>query len=169
MKAWREQGMAYWRQRSPREQRLLAAMAAVLGAATLYLGVWEPASQSLARNRASVQKLQAELGYVQSLAAEADKLKRQPAQTALPARELMPLIRQVAQAQGLPPAGWQLNADGEYGVTLEGVVNFDAWTRVAGVLAAQHQVRIESMRLEAQPAPGQAHIKALLLHAGGQS
>ena len=74
MKAYKQQFLEYWSQRSPREQRLLAAMAAVLGAALLYLAVWEPASSSLQRNRVSAARLQAELGAVSALADEAAKL-----------------------------------------------------------------------------------------------
>ncbi|KUM05040.1 type II secretion system protein M [Chromobacterium subtsugae] len=166
MTAYKQQFLDYWQQRSAREQRLLAAMALVLGAALLYLAVWEPASASLQRNRASVARLQAELGAVRSLAAEADKLKRQPAQTPLPAKELIPLLQQTAKSQGLAVAALQFSQDGESGVDMEGVVGFDAWVRFAGVLAAQQQVRVVNVKMEAQPVPGQVKIKALLAHAG---
>ncbi|MCD5362944.1 MULTISPECIES: type II secretion system protein GspM [Chromobacterium] len=167
MKQYREQFAVYWRQRSRREQGLLAAMALVLGVGLLYAAVWEPAAKSVERNRAAVGRLQAELSYVGSLAREAEQLKRQPAQAALPAKELMPVIRQVAQSQGLNEAGWRLSPEGESGVALEGVLAFDAWVKLAGVLAAQHQVRVLSVQTEAQPMPGQVHIKALFGHAGG--
>lgn len=167
MKQYREQFVAYWRQRSRREQGLLLAMAVVLGVGVLYAGVWEPAGKSVERNRAAVARLQAELSHVQSLAREAEQLKRQPAQAALPAKELLPVIRQVAQSQGLSEAGWHLSPEGESGVAMEGTMAFDAWVKLAGVLAAQHQVRVLSVRAEAQPMPGQVHIKALLAHAGG--
>ncbi|ATP30072.1 type II secretion system protein GspM [Chromobacterium violaceum] len=166
MKAYKQQFLEYWSQRSPRERRLLAAMGAVLGVALLYLAVWEPADKSLQRNRASVARLQAELGAVGALADEAAKLKRQPAQTPLPAKELIPLLQQTAKSQGLPIAALQFNADGESGVAMEGVVGFDDWARFVGVLAAQQQVRVVNVKAEAQPVPGQVKIKALLAHAG---
>ncbi|MBX9346276.1 type II secretion system protein M [Chromobacterium vaccinii] len=166
MKAYKQQFLEYWSQRSPREQRLLAAMTAVLGATLLYLAVWEPASSSLQRNRTSVARLQAELGAVSTLADEAAKLKRQPAQTPLPAKELIPLLQQTAKSQGLSVAGLQFNADGDSGVLMEGVVGFDDWVRFVGILAAQQQVRVVNVKAEAQPVPGQVKIKALLAHAG---
>ncbi|MEN7429937.1 type II secretion system protein M [Chromobacterium sp. TRC.1.1.SA] len=166
MKAYKQQFLEYWSQRSPREQRLLAAMAAVLGATLLYLAVWEPASSSLQRNRTSVARLQAELGAVNALADEAAKLKRQPAQSPLPAKELIPLLQQTAKSQGLSVAGLQFNADGDSGVAMEGVVGFDDWVRFVGILAAQQQVRVVNVKAEAQPVPGQVKIKALLAHAG---
>ncbi|WP_434633054.1 type II secretion system protein GspM [Chromobacterium sp. CV08] len=166
MTAYKQQFLEYWGQRSRREQRLLAAMAAVLGVALLYLAVWEPANSSLLRNRSAVARLQAELGMVKALAAEADKLKRQPAQTPLPAKELIPLLQQTAKGQGLSVAALQFNADGESGVAMEGVVGFDDWVRFAGALSQQQQVRVVNVKAEAQPVPGQVKIKALLVHAG---
>ncbi|MBM2885116.1 type II secretion system protein M [Chromobacterium phragmitis] len=168
MKAYKQQFLDYWRQRTVREQRLLAAMAAVLGAAFLYLGVWEPANASLQRNRAAVARLQAEQGMVQALADEAAKLKRQPAQAPLPAKELIPLLQQTAKSQGLP-GGIQFNPEGDSGVSMEGVMGFDDWVRFAGVLSAQQQVRALNVKVEAQPVPGQVKIKALLAHAGAEA
>ncbi|POZ62491.1 type II secretion system protein GspM [Chromobacterium alticapitis] len=168
MKAYKQQFLEYWGQRTAREQRLLAAMAVVLGAAVLYLGIWEPANNSLQRNRAAVERLQAELGMVQALADEAAKLKRQPAQTPLAGKDLIPLLQQTAKSQGLP-AALQFSAEGDSGVSMEGVLGFDDWVRFAGVLAAQQQVRVVNVKVEAQPAPGQVKIKALLAHAGAEA
>lgn len=169
MKAYKQQFLDYWGQRTAREQRLLAIMAVVLGAAIVYLGIWEPANTSLQRNRAAVARLQAELGMVQALADEAAKLKRQPAQTPLAAKDLIPLLQQTAKSQGLPVAGLQFTADGDNGVDMEGVLGFDDWVRFAGVLSAQQQVRVLNVKVEAQPTPGQVKIKALLAHAGAEA
>ncbi|UTH72285.1 type II secretion system protein GspM [Chromobacterium sp. IIBBL 290-4] len=166
MQAYKQQFLEYWSQRSAREQRLLTLMGAVLGVAFLYLGVWEPAQASLQRNRGAVARLQAEAGMVESLAAEADKLKRQPAQTPLPAKELIPLLQQTAKSQGASLANLQFSPDGESGVDVEGVVGFDDWVRYLGILSAQQQVRVVSAKAEAQGVPGQAKVKALLMHAG---
>ncbi|MDF0605488.1 type II secretion system protein M [Neisseriaceae bacterium TC5R-5] len=166
MQQYRQRWMTYWAQRSTRERVLLWLMALVLGVGVLYGGIWEPATSSLERNRLAVSKLQAERRYIQSLAQEAEKLKRQPVQTALPAKELITVIQQLAQNQGLPQTGWQLTPEGSSGVQLQGVVNFNAWSKLTGLLAERHQIQVLSLQAEAQPQPGQVNIKAVLVHAG---
>lgn len=156
-----------WQQRNPREQRLLLMMAVVLGAALLYAAVWEPAAGYVAKNRGRLAALQAELAFDQTLAAEAARLKAQPAVTPMKAADLTAVVKQALQTRELAPESWQLQPDGDWGLQLSGQADFGAWLGLQADLAAQ-QVRVVRLKATASDKPGHVAVQALLAHAGAE-
>ena len=69
----------WWRQRAPREQSLLAASLALVLAALLWMLALAPALKTLRQHDARVATLQAELGRMQALEAQARQLQAQAA------------------------------------------------------------------------------------------
>lgn len=159
------QAMQRWQQLSAREQRLLALMALVLGGALFYLALWVPAHQQSARLANSVASLQAEARLVATLASEAKGLKPQAEVAPLPAAELQAMLAPLLRDAGL--AGLQLQAEGDFGVRVQGEVAFDDWVRASGQLAGQ-QVRVLRLQADATT-PGRVKLDAVLVHAGGEA
>jgi general secretion pathway protein M len=164
--AWQAQAGRWWAARNPRERVLLATLALVVSATLVYLAIWQPAEKQVARNRASIVRLAAEVATLERLDAEARPLKRQPAAAPRKAAELQPLLQQMMSQHGL--TGLTLAADGEYGVTLSGEAVFDRWLQFAGELAAQQQIRLVRLQADAT-GPGKVRLKALLVQGGGEA
>jgi general secretion pathway protein M len=159
------QAQQRWQQLSAREQRLLLLMALVLGSALFYLVLWQPAHQQSARLAANVASLRAEARLVSTLASEARALKPQAEVAPLAAAELQVMLGQTLRDAGL--AGLQLQAEGEFGVRVQGEATFDDWVRACGQLAGQ-QVRVLRMQTSATT-PGRVKLDAVLVHAGGEA
>jgi len=80
---WRRQAdelklrmLAWWKERSARERRLLAAGAAVIGAALIWTQVLQPALDTIALSRELLPRLRAQAAQVDALILEARALQR---------------------------------------------------------------------------------------------
>ncbi|RXZ43219.1 type II secretion system protein GspM [Crenobacter cavernae] len=164
MNARLEPLVANWRARSVREQRLIAALAAVAGVAILFLA-FSALTEAIHKGRQKRAALSGELAVVEVLAKEAAELKARPALTPLAAEPLLTLLKTAAAQAGLDAAGSRWAVDGESGVVHEAEQPFDAWLAWAGKMQATQQVRLASF--DATPAgPGRVRLVAHYRHAG---
>lgn len=151
---------------SPRDQRLLRLMAAVLGAAGLFLFFIEPPLDTLARLRADLPALRVQAAAVDDLAAQAGALARQTR-----ARAVMPQeqeLRGSLARAGLPPERWTLAAeDGGYLLTVDDVPaqSLLDWLEHSaqdwGLTARQAEL-IRAVNPHGRPLPGMVHGKLRL-------
>ena len=72
---WRRRAAEAWRGLAPRERRLVAAAAVIVGLALLWLLAVQPAWRTLQRAPAQIDRLEAELQTMQHLADEAQALR----------------------------------------------------------------------------------------------
>ena len=148
--SWREA----WNRRSPGEQRIALALAALVAVILLVALVWLPLERERNRWREALPTLRGSLATMEREAQEVKRLRSQPPPAATsPA----PLASLATNAGGLP--GAQVTVMDERRVRVAGAdVSFTAlldWLRAG---QATHRVRVESARLEALPAPGRVRV-----------
>jgi len=145
-----------WESRAPRERVVIAALAALLGAAS-YLLVLHSADRGRGQLRTSVATLRTQTALLDLQAAEHQRLRAAPAPAASPA-DLRTLVQSRADAARLPLTRIDAPDADHVRVTL-GAVAFADWLGLVAALQAQH-VRLETARIEALAAPGLVSVTA---------
>jgi len=152
-----------WESRAPRERVVIAALAAVLGAAS-YLLVLHSADRGRGQLRTSVATLRTQASLLDQQAAEHERLRATPAPPASPT-DLRALVQARADAARLSGALTRIDApDADHVLIAFGAVSFADWLGWVAALQAQ-QVRIETARVEALAAPGMVSATATLTRA----
>jgi len=155
-----------WESRAPRERMVIAALAAVLGAAS-YLLVLYSADRARGQLRASVATLRTQALLLDQQAAEHKRLSATPSTPASPS-DLRTLVQARADAARLSSALIRIDApDADHVRITFGAVSFAEWLGWIAVLEAQ-QVRLEAARVEALSAPGMVSATATLARAGAR-
>jgi len=149
-----------WHARAPSERRILAILAAVVGAVLVAGLVWLPLERTRSRLAVELPQLRASIATLERDAEEVKRLRASPT-TATPAQGAAPLATLATNAGGLP--GAQMTVLDERRVRLAGDdVGFGAlleWLRNA---QATHGMRVETAKLEARPAPGRVRAELVL-------
>ena len=155
-----------WESRAPRERMVIAALAAVLGAAS-YLLVLHSADRARGQLGPSVAALRTQAALLAQQAAEHERLRATPAPPASPT-DLRTLVQARVDAARLSGALTRIEAPdaGHVHITF-GAVSFADWLGWIAALQAQH-VRLEAARVEALSAPGMVSATATLTRAGAQ-
>ena len=155
-----------WESRAPRERLVIAALAAVLGAASYSL-LLHSATRARVQLGASVGALRTQAALLEQQAAELERLRTIPAPPAS-TTDLRTLVQARIEAARL--SGALTRIDGQdanhVGVTF-GAVPFADWLGWIESLQAQH-VRLEAARIEALAAPGMVSATATLTRARAQ-
>jgi general secretion pathway protein M len=155
-----------WESRAPRERIVIAALAAVLGAAS-YLLVLHAADRGRGQLRTSVATLRTQATLLDQQAAEHGRLRATPA-TPGSRTDLRTLVQARADAARLSGALTRIDAsDADHVHITFGAVSFADWLGWIAALQAQH-VRLEAARVEALSAPGMVSATATLTRARAQ-
>ncbi|GGA86898.1 hypothetical protein GCM10011521_26680 [Arenimonas soli] len=153
-----------WQSRPTRERRAVLVGLGLLGAAAC-LALVVAALQAREPLQRDVQALRASAATMDQQARELERLRRLPA--APPSDEPLRARVQAALDANLPPAAatrLESPDPGQVVVVFE-TVAFAAWLRWTEDLAIR-QVRLESCRIDALPAPGQVSVTATLVPSG---
>ena len=152
-----------WESRAPRERAIIAALAAMLGAA-LYVWLAQSAGQARVQLHTSVTTLRAQAVRLDQQGIEYDRLRAAPAATVSPT-DLRTLVQAQAGAAGLSRALVRIDApDADRVVVVFGAVAFADWLSWIAGLKSQH-VRLDACRIEALSAPGLVSVTATLVRA----
>lgn len=143
----------YLATRSRREQLLLSCGGALLVLSLGYWLAWQPLMQARANSAARVQQAEQSLASVNRMAAELERVRTRPAETAgatVGAQSLPLLINTLASDAGLAIASLEPSADNRSaGLRMDAVPMTDllAWLQQ---LEAQPDVVLEQITLSAQ-------------------
>ena len=149
-----------WESRAPRERMVIAALAAVLGAASYLLVVYS-ADRARGQLRTNVATLRTQAVLLEQQAAEHERLRATPTPPASPT-DLRTLVQARADAARLSGALTRIDApDADHVLITFGAVSFADWLGWIAALQAQ-QVRLEAARVEALSAPGMVSATATL-------
>lgn len=153
-----------WESRSPRDRRILAALAVVLLVGG-YVALVLSAQRARTPLRVSVTALQGQAAQLERQALEYGHLRAAPVATAS-ATPLRTLVQDRVDAAGLGSALVRLDAaDADQVVVVFGAVAFADWLNLVAGLASQ-QARLESCRIEAlATSPGLVSVTAALVRA----
>ncbi|GAB2664028.1 type II secretion system protein M [Arenimonas aestuarii] len=153
-----------WQSRSARERQAMLGGLGLLAVATCLVLVIA-ALQARAPLQRDVQALRAAAATMDQQAQELERLRRLPALPA-PEQALRARVQAALDAKLPPAAATRLESPdpGQVVVVFE-TVGFAAWLGWVGDLATR-QVRLESCRIDALPAPGQVRITATLVPSG---
>ncbi len=155
-----------WEARAPRERMVIAALAAVLGAASYGLLLYS-ADRARGQLGVSVAALRTQAALLEQQAAEHERLRARPAPPASPT-DLRTLVQARTDAARLSGALTRIDApDADHVRVIFGAVSFADWLDWIAALQAQ-QVRIESGRVEALAAPGMVSATATLTRTRAQ-
>ena len=154
-----------WKARSPRERMVVAALAAVLGAAC-YLLLLQSAERGRGQLRTSVAALRTQAALLEQQAAEHQLLRATPA-TPASATDLRALVQARADAARLSGMTRIEAPDADHVQVVFGAVPFADWLGWVAALQAQH-VSLEAARIEALSAPGMVSATATLSRAKAQ-
>lgn len=155
-----------WESRAPRERMVIAALAAVLGAASYGLVLYS-ADRARGPLRTSVAALRTQAVILEQQAAEHQRLRATPAPPASPT-DLRTLVQAGADAARLSGALTRVDApDADHVHVTFGAVSFADWLGWTAALQAQH-VRLEAARVEALAAPGMVSATATLTRTRAQ-
>ena len=149
-----------WQARAPRERRVIAALAVVLGI-FLYVVLVQTAWRARVQLRNSVTSLQAQASSLEQQAAELERLRAAPP-VSTSQTDLRTLIQSEADAAGLSRTLVSIDAlDADQVVVKFGAVPFAEWHNWILSLKAQ-QIRLDAARIEAMSSPGLVSITATL-------
>lgn len=155
-----------WHSRAPRERVVIAALAAVLAAAS-YLWLLHSADRARGQLRTSVETLRTQAELLDQQAAEHARLRATPAPAVSPG-DLRTLVKARADAAGLAGALTRIDApDADHVHITLSAVSFGDWLGWIAALQAQ-QVRVEAARIEALAAQGMVSATATLTRARAQ-
>lgn len=155
-----------WQSRAPRERIIIAALAAMVAAASYLLVVYS-AERARAQLRPGVAALRTQAALLDQQAAEHERLRAAPATPASPGA-LRALIQARLDAARLSGAVTRMDApDADHVSMTFGAVPFAEWLGFVGALQAQ-QVRLETARLEALAASGLVSVNATFARARPQ-
>lgn len=104
---WRRRAGQAWQGLAPRERRLVAAAAVLVGLALLWLLAVQPAWRTLQRAPAEIDRLEAELQTMQRLAAEAQVLR---GTTPVPPEQAQAALKAATERLG-PQAQFSMQGD----------------------------------------------------------
>ena len=156
-----------WASRAPRERLVIAALAAVLGAAS-YLLVVHSVERARAQLAARVAALRTQAALLEQQAAEHERLLRATSATPAAPADLRALVQARVDAARLSGALTRIDApDADHVQIAFGAVSFAEWLGWVAALQAQH-VRLEAARVEALSAPGMVSATATLTRARAQ-
>jgi general secretion pathway protein M len=158
----KEQFLAFWRSRDPREQKLLAGGAFLLSLALLYAYVWQPIRQQRDHLRQQLPVMNGQLAQMKTQAREIAELKASAA-AALPG-SVAEILNQSAVPAGIKGELTQVTpiASDRAQVTLNSVA-FDKWLGWVKILQTQYALRIESTQVAAASGPGIVRVQAVFV------
>jgi general secretion pathway protein M len=152
-----------WLSRAPRERMVVAALAAVLGAAS-YVFLVRSTDRGREQLRGSVAALRTQAAVLDQQAAEHQRLRAAPATPASPT-DLRTLVQSRTDAARLSGAMTRIDAlDADHVTIAFGAVSFADWLAWTAALQAQ-QVRIDAARVEALSTAGMVSATATLARA----
>ncbi len=153
----------WWNGLQPRERRTLSIGAVVVVLSVIYFGLWEPFRNEVRQMEQAVEKNRALLAWMERSAAEVAALKGRAA-AAAPGRggdrSLLALVDQTARRARLGPALKRVEPEGKEAVRvwLEQAA-FDDVVRWITQLEQKSGVRIESITIDRQEAPGRVNAR----------
>lgn len=156
----KEQFLAYWQSRSPRDRQVITAISAVVLIAILYAYLWLPLNQAREQLRKELPKLRGAAQQMTSQAQEVARLKGTPAAAATGAPT--DLIAKSAERAGLKGEVTQVTAlsPERTQVTLNAVA-FDRWVEWSRSLATESALLVESAQISATGEPGMVKVQAV--------
>lgn len=160
-----EQAKIFWNDRSPREQWMLAVMAALLVVVVLWLGLFRPldAAQRSARDR-----LLEATDRNASIRAKVKLLKALPAGGGLPARDaaIDQLVGQSAGEAGLTLERAQAQGPGRIDIAIASVRPVALFSWLASLEGMG--VRVETMTARPGATAGSVSVQAVLVGGGAR-
>lgn len=157
MKAW-------WSGLAANERRIVLLGGGVLFVALLYAMVWLPLQKQHQQLTEELSEQRANLTWIQANAAEARSLQAaRPGVRPVSGQSLLGLVDQTARGNQLADAVKRIQPDGNNAVRvwLEGAA-FDTLSQWLGQLEQRHGIRVESLNLERNEAPGRVTARLTL-------
>ena len=154
----KQAGLAAWRQRSPRERRLIVLAACVVAGAVGYFAIYRPLAIGLHDSERAAARARADVAVARQLADEIAGLVREPrtAQTA----DLRSAATRVAAATGLKDAVTAIDVrEGSVRVTLADVA-LDAFAAFVEAAGREELLFPSEMLLAARVTPGRVRAEA---------
>ena len=164
MKAYLDRFRAWWGTLAEREQRVLAAGAAILALVVLYLGAWEPLAQTQRDRVRALEDARALATLLETLAVEVQRSRGAGgAGTAGAGQSLLAVIDQSRRASSVAKQPrLQVDGDNAVRVWLEDVP-FDALLRWLGDLQTRYGVRVDTADIERESGPGLVNARVTLV------
>ena len=155
-----------WESRAPRERKIVAVVAALVGA-VLFVWLVHSADRERAHLRTSVTMFRAQAARLEHEAAEYESLRsKSPATTSK--TELRTLVQAQIDAEGLARSTTRIEATGPNEVQVVfGAVPFADWLKWVASLQSQ-QVRLDTCRIETLSTPGLVSVTATFTRATPQ-
>jgi general secretion pathway protein M len=144
-----------WRERTPREQRIIAAGAALLAAAFVFAYLWLPMARERDRLALELPQLRAQS---QRMRLDAEEIERLRASVKSAPADLKDLL----EAQPGPKASELAVEPGGRVRAVFAKVRADDWLAWAGALQTEHGIRIERARIEPLDEPNMVKATAIL-------
>jgi general secretion pathway protein M len=152
----------WWAQKSRRERAIVAALALLVAAAVLWIGIWQPVRQDRALLRAAAPLAHGELAEGERIAGEIAGLERTA--RAPPAADAHAALERILGERfargGAPQVEWR---DGRAHVALD-AVRFDALVAALDALQREAQLRVVEATLTARVEPGTVRAELTVAH-----
>jgi general secretion pathway protein M len=153
--------LRYWSDRAPREKAILAAGAAVVLLALVYLVMIEPARSGIARLERSLPAMRAQAVRLEGLLAEFNALKSRPQVATINASEARGTLEKSLAAAGLKATRIQPLSEGDLQLSFSGVLyaNWTGWLAETERTLGARALSVSATRVDAA---GKADIELVL-------
>lgn len=151
----------FWAQRAPRERLALAAAAAVVAIAAIYLLLIEPAATGIPRLERTLPAMRSQAEQLDRLLAEVASLKSRPQSAVLLPAEARAALERSLQSAGLKSAKIAPLSEGDVQLTFANVP-YAAWTTWLAGVERELGAKAIAVAARATGTPGAADIEVTL-------
>lgn len=151
----------FWAQRAPRERLALAAAAAVVAIAAIYLLLIEPAATGIPRLERTLPAMRSQAEQLDRLLADVASLKSRPQPAVLPPAEARAALERSLQSAGLKAAKIAPLSEGDVQLTFANVP-YAAWTTWLAGVERELGAKAIAVAARATGTPGAADIEVTL-------
>lgn len=150
-----------WQQFNTREQRLLGALAVLLGVALLYFAIWLPSFQSVAKAETRLKAQQDQYQWVQQAVARYNTLEGKSVTSSSVKGSLSQRINQAASQYDIELARIQPQGE-EYLITVD-TVPFNQLLQFMNALENDFGVQLTGADIARLEQPGKVRLRKLLV------
>jgi type II secretory pathway component PulM len=158
----------HWDSRTPRERRILLALAWIVAPIAAYWLLWQPAYTATAKLQNTVPVMRAQAEQLRAQAEEVAALRHRPQPAVLDVSALKGAVEASAARHHIREAISTIEVQAPHAVHITlAAVPFEQWIRWLRDLQQEQHIRVQSASIDALPQSGMVRINAALTDSAG--
>lgn len=159
----------HWDRRGKRERQMILLASAITGPLLIYLLLWEPSHQAIAKLNSQLPVLRLQAAQMRDAAKNMEELRHRPQPAVIEAGAVKTAVEEslsrhqlrdaIASVDLLEPNGVRIASTG---------ISFAKWVAWLRALEQEQHIRIESASVSSLPEQGYVSVRATLVNGSAQ-